>query len=82
MPMKDAQLCGQIANAEIAEVCLDRQPPERIFGQWYLDDLIDAPILQPKRTRTTLRSRNCHPPKNSVPREIVQNLNERDACKI
>ena len=43
MPMKDAQLYGQIANAEIAEVCLDRQPRERIFGQWYLDDSIDAP---------------------------------------
>ena len=24
-------------------MCLDRQPRERIFGQWYLDDSIDAP---------------------------------------
>jgi hypothetical protein len=29
---RDDQLCGQIANAEIAKVCLDHQPPEHLFG--------------------------------------------------
>ena len=28
----DDQLCGQIANADIAKVCLDRQPCEHAFG--------------------------------------------------
>src|SRR5262249_25144618 len=51
-------LRGHLADAQIVEMRLDRQPSEQVLRQRQLDDSLPAPVLHPQRKlRAMLRHR-------------------------
>src|SRR5262249_12329687 len=51
-------LRGHLADAQIVEMRLDRQPSEQVLRQRQLDDSLPAPVLHPQRTlRAMVRPR-------------------------
>src|SRR5262249_53844187 len=60
------QLHGYLADAQIVEMRLDRQPSKQVLRQRQLDDLLPAPVLHPQRKlRAMVKSRSPNLPMRS-----------------